>query len=309
MLGNIENAFNGIWGVKKERSFSRKLSDYLSIMLICPFLLVVSSSATVVIASQVRLIVEKIALLGVLSPVIFALLRALPYCILWALFTFVYIFMPNTKVNFKSGLIGGIVAGTVYQIVQWAYITFQIGVTKYGAIYGSFAALPLFLVWLRLSWVIVLFGAEISFADQNVETYEFEPDCLKVSHAYKRLLGLWITQMCVKNFHEGKEPLSGASLSHELEVPIRLARDILFELTEAGILSEIKADDNKVLAYQPGRDINSLTIQNVLDTLDRRGINTLPVVEARELKKIADSLREFKNTLEKSPANAALKDI
>ncbi|HQP12356.1 MAG TPA: YihY/virulence factor BrkB family protein, partial [Candidatus Omnitrophota bacterium] len=200
VLGNIESSFNDIWGIRKSRTWGRKFSDYLSIMLICPLLLIMSSSITVLVTSQVKLVVEKISFLGVLSPAIFMILSLLPYCVIWVLFTYIYIFMPNTSVSFKSGLFGGMIAGTIYQIVQWIYINFQVGVAKYGAVYGSFAALPLFLVWLQMSWIIVLFGAEISFAEQNVETYELEPDCLKASHTYKRLLALRIVQLSVKRF-------------------------------------------------------------------------------------------------------------
>ena len=106
------------------------------------------------------------------------------------------------SLNVVAGLfiVGGIFAGLIYQIVQFAYITFQIGVSRYGAIYGSFAALPLFLIWLQISWLIVLFGAEISFAFQNVHTYEFEPDCLRVKPSFKKLLALRIAHSCIKNF-------------------------------------------------------------------------------------------------------------
>ena len=97
---------------------------------------------------------------------------------LWALFGFVYIFMPNTRVRFKSGLLAGILAGTLYLILQWAYIRFQIGVTRYDRIYGGFAVLPLLLLWLQVTWMVVLFGAEVSFAIDNEETYEFESECL-----------------------------------------------------------------------------------------------------------------------------------
>ena len=264
VLGNVENSFNDIWGIKKGRTISRKFSDYLSIMLICPILLIMSSSATVIITSQVKAIMEKISLLGVLSPIIMTTLKILPYGVIWVLFTFIYIFMPNTKVNFKAGLLGGIIAGTIYQLVQWGYITFQIGAAKFGAIYGSFAALPLFLVWLQISWIIVLLGAEISFAAQNEETYEFEPDCLQVSHSFKRLLSLRIVQMCVKRFCQAEPPLRGDEIAHELEAPIRLTRELLFHLTEAHVLSEVKLEEGKVIAYQPYRDVEMLNIRNFL---------------------------------------------
>jgi membrane protein len=173
VLGHIEMAaLNDIWGIKENRSWGRKFSDYLSIMLISPVLVLMSGSATVFITTQVTQITQKVELLGVISPLISFLLKFSPYVLIWALFTILYIIMPNTKVNFKAGLLGGVVAGTLYQIAQWAYISFQISAAKYNAIYGSFAALPLFLMWLQISWWIVLFGAELSFANQNVHTYE-----------------------------------------------------------------------------------------------------------------------------------------
>lgn len=309
VLGNIESSFNDIWGVKNARGMGRKFSDYLSIMLICPVLLIMSSSITVLITSQVKLVLSKISLLGALSPAILTSLQLLPYCVIWILFTFIYIFMPNTKVNFKSGLFGGIIAGTIYQVVQWGYITFQVGVSKYGAIYGSFAALPLFLVWLQISWLIVLFGAEISFAEQNVETYEFEPDCLKASLSFKRLLTLRIAQLCIKHFVERKEPLNANDLSQLLEMPVRLVRDLLYDLTESGVLIQINASANKSSAYHPAIYVDQLTIKNVLNMLDERGINDIPIAESKELDKLAESLRCFDEQIKTSKENYLLRDI
>ena len=164
LLNSVETAFNDIWYLKKGRGFATKLSNYLSLMLICPVLLISSSSLTVFITSQMTLITEKISLLGKISPFIFFLLKLSPYFFLWVLFTFMYIVIPNTRVSFKGGLFAGIITGTIFQLVQKAYIYFQIGVSQYNAVYGGFAALPLFLAWLQLSWLIVLLGAEISFA-------------------------------------------------------------------------------------------------------------------------------------------------
>ena len=309
ILSNIESSFNDIWGIKKARSIGRKFSDYLSIMLICPILLIMSSSITVLINSQVTLITQKIDILGIFSPVIFKLLELLPYCFIWISFTFFYIFMPNTKVNFKSGLTGGIIAGTIYQVAQWGYITFQIGVSNFGAIYGSFAALPLFLFWLQVSWLIVLFGAEISFAEQNVETYEFEPDCLKVSYSFKRLLALRITHLCVKNFCNSHKPWTEDTIASFLETPIRLVRQILFELTQSGVLSEVKLNDSVTVAYQPAHDVSELTIEKVINALDQRGVDDIPVAESDEMVKLSKHLNEFNKTLERSPSNLILKDI
>jgi membrane protein len=309
VLGHIEMALNDIWGIKESRSWGRKFSDYLSIMLISPILVLMSGSVTVFITTRVTQITQKVELLGVISPLIFLLLKFTPYVLIWALFTILYIIMPNTKVNFKAGLLGGVVAGTLYQIAQWGYISFQIGAAKYNAIYGSFAALPLFLMWLQISWWIVLFGAELSFANQNVDTYEYEPDCLRVSPGFKKLLALQIAHLLIKKFENGDRPLTDSQISAQLEMPIRLVHDILFDLVESGLVSEIKTQADKEFAYQPARDINNLTIQYVLEALDQKGTDNIPVARTKDYQALSDALQNFSEAMEKLPANKLLKDI
>lgn len=308
VLSNIENSFNDIWGVIKPRSFGRKFGDYISMILVCPILLAISGSATVFVSSQVTSIIEKIPLLHNFGPAFWLPLKLLPYITIWVVFTFLFSFMPNTKVKFKSALIGGIVAGTIFQVVQWIYINFQIGAARYGAIYGSFAAMPLFLIWLQTSWLIVLFGAEVSFAHQNVETYEFEPDCLSVSKSFKTLLSLFIVQRLVKKFCKGENPADAPSLSHELEIPIRLVRKILYELSESGVLSEVRNKD-KEFAYQPATDVEKMTIKFVIDQLELHGTSNVPVAKSGEFDKLSDCLRQFDSIIEKSPANIPLKNL
>ena len=181
VLSHIEASLNEIWEVKQHRSWSRKFSDYTAVMLISPLLILLSSSATVFITSYVHDISSHVALFGLISPLILSFLKLVPYILIWILFTVIYVFMPNTKVNLKSGVIASLVACVIYQIAQIVYISFQIGASKYNAIYGSFAALPLFLMWVQISWWIVLFGAELSFASQNAHIYQYEPDFLKIS--------------------------------------------------------------------------------------------------------------------------------
>jgi len=309
VLGNIERSFNDIWGIKGMRSLMRRFADYLSVMLICPILLILASSVTVFINTQAKMITQKIALLGAFAPFINFVLDFLPYTIIWVVFTFIYIFIPNTKVNFKSAILAGIVAGTAYQLMQWGYVYFQVGVAKHNAIYGSFAALPLFLVWLQLSWRIVLLGAEISFAHQNVDTYEFEPDCLNVSHSFKNLLTLRIVNLLSKNFAKGKKALTAHEISHVLGIPIRLVRDIAYELTQSGIFVAVQESTGRVPTYQPAVDINLLSIKYVIDKLEGRGSDSIPVVGTEELERIRDSLQSFNRILEKSQENLLLKDI
>ncbi len=308
VLGNIEDSFNHIWRVKKSRSLGRKITDYISAMLICPALFVLSSTTTVVIQSQLKLAVQKISFVGAISPAIFFALNLLPYCVIWVLFTFVYMFMPNTKIKFSSGLFAGIVAGTLFQIFQGVYLSFQISMSTYNAIYGSFAALPLFLMWLQVSWVIVLLGAEISFAYQNEDGYELDPDCSNVSYAFKRLLSLRVLHVLVEDFSKGDKPSTAAEIAKRLEIPPRLLHDILNDLVGSKLLCELSHNETSHV-YQPAQDIGLFTIKYVIDSLEQRGRDNIPVARSKELDKLSESFKAFGNLVEKSPANVLLKDI
>jgi len=309
ILSNIENALNDIWGIKKPRSLSRKITDYLSVMLIGPVLFFMSSTLTVFISSSVQQIVEETSVLRVVSPGISFLLQLLPYISMWFLFSFVYIFIPNTKIKWTSGILGGIIAGTLYHLFQFFYISLQIGVAKYNAVYGGFAALPLFFIWMQIGWLIVLFGAEIAFAHQNVETYEFEQECLTVSHAFKRLLSLRILHLIVRDFWLGGKPYTSRQIAHDLEIPIRLVNEILFELVASGLASEVKADEGRGIAYEPARDPDTMTIKNVVDMLEQHGSVDIPVAQTDELRQLSESLKTFGDLIEKSEANRKLKEI
>lgn len=309
LLGNIEKSFNDIWGITHARTLFRKISDYLSIMLIAPLLLVISGSATVFIRTQIEHLTERISLLGPVSPLILFSLKLLPLLVISALFTFLYASLPNTKVRMSAAMTGGIAGGILFEGVQWAYITFQVGAARYGAIYGSFAALPLFLIWLHISWMILLFGAEIVFATQNVDTYEFEPDAESVKPSFTRMLSLRITNLCVKDFCSGQRPRTAEEISRELEIPIRLANQILLKLTQCGILSEVIGATEADLGFQPGRSEEVLTIHYVLQALDDLGTDNIPVAPSKELEKIQSSLQEFSTLLENAGANHFLRDV
>lgn len=309
LLGQIEYSFNDIWKIKKKRTIGRMFSDYLSLMLVCPVILILSSGVTVFITTQVSMIVAKFSILGSFSSFIFFLLKLLPYTLMWSLFTFLYIFMPNTRVRFSAGLVAGIMTGTIFQIVQWAYITFQIGVAQYNAIYGSFAALPLLLAWLQLSWLIVLYGAEISVAYQNADTYEFEPDALQPSRRLRLLLSLLITRRLIKNFTRGEKPMTALEISDQLGIPLRLVDEILFDLVQSSILSVTETGVENQHGYQPAMDISVLTIQYVINAVEKRGVNTMPFTGDNGFAAIADALEAFGRSIEKLPENKLLKEI
>jgi membrane protein len=309
VLSNIEKSFNDIWGIKKPRSLGQKFTDYLALMLIAPVFFIVASSATVFIVSQVTLITEKIAILGAIGPVILTVLKIVPFAAFWGLLTFLYIFLPNGKIQFSSALLGGVIAGTIYQVVQWAYIHFQVGASNAGAVYGTFAALPLFLAWLQMSWLIVLYGAEIAFAHQNEDRFEFEQDCLSASYDFKKLLALRITEVCVRRFAEGLPALSAEEIADHLGMPIRLTRELLDLLTRSHVLTLSQTQDERERRYQPARDIAEMTIQFVIDQIEKTGSRDVPVLETAELEALRESLRAFDRATHALSENAALKDL
>ncbi|NWG03552.1 MAG: YihY/virulence factor BrkB family protein [Syntrophaceae bacterium] len=309
ILGKIEGALNDIWEVKKSRSLVRKFSDYIAMMVFAPILLVISSSATVLIASQVKVIVNKIALFGIFSKVIFLLLNLLPYVSIWVLFTMLYIIMPNTKIPIRSAILGGITAGTIAQIIQWIYIKFQIGAASYGAIYGSFAALPLFLALVQISWMIVLFGAEMAHANEHYETYGFHPDYSQISVSSKKLLMLRIFHLLIKKFSLGEKPLTAREIGRALEIPVQLVGQLLHELAGVGLVAETTKGVKHEVAFQPGRTIEDMTVKSALDEYERYGISKIPEDSTKEGQKISKYLKEISESIEKLSANARLKEI
>jgi membrane protein len=309
ILGKIEESLNEIWEVKRSRTLIRKFSDYIAMMVFAPVLLIISSSATVLVASQVKIIVSKIALLGVFSKIIFLLLNLLPYVSIWVLLTMLYLIMPNTKIPIKSAILGGITAGTITQIVQWIYIKFQIGAASYGAIYGSFAALPLFLGMLQMSWMIVLFGAEIAHANEHYETFGFHPDYSRMSVSSKKLLMLRVFHLLTKKFSLGEKPLSISQIAQTLQIPVRLVGQLLHELSDVGLVVETAKGIKSEVAFQPGRSIENITVKFALDEYEKYGITKIPDDQSDEAEKISKHLRDISQAIEKSPANVRLKEI
>jgi len=309
VLSHLERSLNDIWDVKKSRSIWRKFSDYLTIMVLSPVLVILSSSVTVYIKTQVTTIVNEVSLLGGVSPLIYFLLKLLPFFIIWTLFSLIYLLMPNTKVQFSSGLLAGFIAGALYQILQHAYINFQFLISKYNAVYGSFAALPLFLIWLHLSWMIVFFGAEISFAHQNIGTFEFDRESRRVSFEMKKLLALMISHLVVRRFAEGKKPLTMTQMSGRLEIPIRLVHRIVGNLTESNILSEVESNEPEKPAYQPAIDSSLLSMGTIVSALEKLGSGNIPILQTKETAALSTSLDRFKETIDQSPDNLLLRDL
>jgi membrane protein len=302
VFGNIESSFNDIWEVKHSRSFIRKFSDYISLMLVGILLMVSSSGMIVFVSKQLK----SYGYESMIGPNIVLLSS---YFLIWIVFTLLLYIMPNARVKFKSAMFGGVITGTLFQLLQYGYIHFQSSVTSYNAIYGSFAALPFFLIWLQASWLIVLLGAEMSFAHQNANSFEFDADTKRVSYSYKRLVILMITSFVVKRFAKGEDPPSNMELSLDLKLPIRLINEILYELVLAKVFSEIDDEDSKETYYQPALDINNLSIMRVLDMVEERGSTDLHFEETEELNRLQNVMDGFTQHLRTSQDNILLKDL
>ena len=167
LISNIEKAFNDIWQVSTPRSIFRTITDYMAMFLLAPIIIVVTSGISIMMATFANGIGETL----IVGPTLRFFLRLLPYIIMSGVFIALYVFMPNTKVKIKSAIIPGILAGVAMQGLQLVYIHSQIWVTGYNAIYGSFAALPLFMLWMQISWTICLFGAQLTYTNQNLNRY------------------------------------------------------------------------------------------------------------------------------------------
>lgn len=309
LLNHIESSFNHIWQITISRPWYRKFTDYLTIMLIAPVILILSGSITVFVSTQLADFMTKAPILGIFKPVISFLIKFAPYLLTWITMTVLFVVMPNAKVKFVPALISGIIIGTILQILLWLYIDLQFGIAKLSAIYGSFAAVPLLIIWLQSSWTIVLFGAELSYAYQNVSRYEYESEALNISHFQKRALILMIMHLIIRNFAVGEKPVSAEKMGKNLRIPVRLARDILQDLSSAELVSVIHENDQKERLYQPAIDINKLSVSFVLSRLDKKGTVHKMVIQNKEYDRVISMLEKFDKLTAKSDANILIKDL
>jgi len=263
----VERAFNGIWKVKKSRSLIRQFTTYFSSILIIPILIVLSSGLSIFINTAIA----QSFLYDVLSPFLRFGFKFAPYVIIWIVFTLMYLTIPNTKVRFENALIAGIVAGTAFQLFQFLYIHGQVYLSRYNVVYGSFAAIPLLLLWLQISFLIVLLGAEISYASQNIQDFEFELDLKNMSTRYNNFLTLFVAYIVIKQFENQKPPLSSTEISKNYKLPIRIVNQILSKLVDVSIINEVFNEESDLKTFQPAIDINQITVNLLFTKLDCHG--------------------------------------
>ena len=306
LVSNIEITFNRIWEVKTSRSVFRKVTDYFSMLLLLPVLVVLSGGITIFMNT----IMKDTTRFVLLAPVLKFLIQAIPYVLIWIIFTGLYIFMPNTKVHFKHALISGILTGTAYQFFQYLYISGQIWVSRYNAIYGSFAALPLFLLWLQLSWTICLFGVELTYAGQNIKSFSFDKDTRNISRRYNDFITTLILSAVIKRFVEKKPPYSASEIAEKFQIPLRLTKKTLYHLKDLGMIHE-KAIDYKSepVTYMPSVDPSQTNMALLMAKLDSYGSEDFKINKEKNANKQWEALVSYKKEYYKSISNILLKDL
>jgi membrane protein len=306
MFVRIEEALNAIWQAKRHRSWTRRFSDYLSIMLIAPILLILSNSMTVAFRFYFDSAVERIPFLGTIRPVMF---NFLPVFLIWIIFTLLYVVMPNVKVRFVPALVAAVIAGTVFYWIEQIYIYSQVSISKYNAIYGSLAAIPLFLLCARMGWQIVLFGAELSFAYQNIDSYEY--DIIEeehINHLNFTTLAVYVLKSITDVFEAGDPPKLVSKLSDELGLSIRSLNIIIKALIDCGLILEVNTA-HKDGAYVPAMDINRITLRLVFERLENMGGNITPEKTHDDLERIENIVENIYNHADKEIAALKIIDI
>ena len=232
-----------------------------------------------------------------LSQLLTFLIKFSPYFLSWITMTILFIVMPNAKVKFVPALISGIIAGTIFQVVFWLYVDLQFGILKLNKIYGSLLlAAFIYNMGGQSSWSVVLLGAEISFANQNISRYEMESEALNISNYQKRALILMIMHLIIRNFILGEKPISAEYIAVNLKIPVRLVRDILQDLSSANLVSIIHENEEKERLYQPALDVNRLTISYIYSQLDKKGVEQIMVIRNKDYEKIVSNSLKIRQT-------------
>lgn len=266
LLSSIEESFNYIWGIKKDRSLYQKFTDYIAICLLIPILMICSAGISIFLSTVFQTNVK----IPFLTPVVNWLLDLFPLVLLWLAFALSFLLIPNTKVSFRYASVAGVVSAIAFQILELLFLNGQIYVTKYNAIYGSFAFLPLLLIWLQFSWVILLSGGTLCYSLQNVFAYNYMANSSEVSNAYMRQVTIVLCSIVVSRFEKKEEPLTCNEISRLYRLPMRLVSTLADRLHAIGVFSYVMLGDDKV-GLNPAVDVSTLSAGYVLKQLDSFG--------------------------------------
>ena len=300
-FASIESAFNNIWEVKTARSLTRQYSAYITIVVVVPLLWAATRALGLYVDAQLGLgssawsfVVSKCAVL----------------VMTWLIFAVLYTAIPNTKVRFRSALTAGVVAGTLFMLFQWGDVYLQRWMTSYNAIYGSFAALPLFLIWMQTSWQILLFGGELSFAYQNVARFAVERESLRISYDRRRRAMLAVMVVAARRFCAAQGSTGPEEIRGQLGLPTRLVNDLLYELAKAGMLAPVASEDAEhEVRFVPARDLTSLTLCDVIDAVETQGDATFAPSRAPEIGRVNEEWSRIAAAAHAAPGNVRLIDL
>lgn len=256
LLMNVEDTFNLIWGQKNGRSLWRKLSDYTAVLLILPVLMICASGLNLMISSTI----EKVFHFSFMTPIISAIFEGASWLMTWLFFAAAYLMIPNAKVKFTNAFIAGMIAGTGFLVLQWLFVTGTLYVTKYNAIYGSFAFLPLMLLWLQLVWMIVLAGAVICYSSQNVFTFSFDRQVNNMSQSYGNKVMLAVATVFAHRFAEGNPVVTAQELIEGYSLPARLVSSVTDRLCEAKVINRVILDQSENYGFQLAMEPSKLSV-------------------------------------------------
>lgn len=270
LLSGIEDAVNNIWDVKRQRTIFRKFTDYLTICLMVPILLICSSGISLFMSDTF----QNVMYFAFLTPVVNFFLDLAPLVFAWAAFSIAYWLIPNTRVNFKFAAISGAFCSIAFYVIQWLFINGQIYVSKYNAIYGSFAFLPLFLIWLQLSWLIMLIGCVLTYSLQNVFTFNFLGNDQQLTVETRMRMAIIVMAVVAQRFLKRQEPLTQTQFAAEYNLPVHILSQTLQKLKDCGMIYSVlnKKGDT---ALGPGQDVSELTVEQVLKDYCSTGVNDI----------------------------------
>lgn len=256
MIGQIEDSFNEIWQVKQSRTIIRKFSDYISLLILGPLLLAITLGLSTTLSSHA--FTQKLLEIGLFAGAMKLFLLSLPWLSSIIVIFLVYVIIPNTTVKMTSALIAGIVSGLAWQFTQIAFISFQVGVANYNAIYGTFASVPIFMIWIFVSWVIVLFGALLNFACQHVE--DFQPIDFKeeLNFGAQEKISLAVLLEVCREFEKDGSKSTAPVIGHSLELPVSLVESCLKQLTQMGGVVPVEEENEH--SYVPAKPLEQIKI-------------------------------------------------
>lgn len=306
LISNVEDTFNAVWGIHNGRPFWRQITDYTAMLLILPVLMICASGLTIFMSSTLQSIFH----FEFMTPIIGWILKFASWAFMWLFFAAAYMLIPNTKVKFGNALIAGIFAGTGFMILQWVFVTGQIYVTRYNAIYGSFAFVPLLLLWLQLTWVVCLSGAVLCFSSQNIFQFSFRDEINAISPNYRRKVTIAIAAIIVQCFTKHLAAPTRQGISKDYGIPARLVGEIIDLLLASGIVNRVLTNiKEETYGYAPAVSPSELTVEYLLIRINREGREDFIPHFDKSFPGVDHIIEEINRQQNEDVANTLLADI